>query len=463
MRSPALDIFFALSANFGTHTWYVVMLPMAFWYGCARFGRELVFVLAFGVYITNFIKDLLCLPRPLSPPLHRLTMSGSAALEYGFPSTHTANAVSIGLVVATALINARNDYSLPKYVFLHLLNLFYVSTIVTGRIYTGMHGFLDVIGGAIIGVALWWIRFLYGDAMDAIIVSSGHKALWIIPIVIGLVRIHPEPVDDCPCFDDGVAFLGVIAGSVLGEWHFSTTKYASSGSYFNSIPFSYPQVGAIGTFLRFFIGFILISSWRPIIKHALHWALPPLYRFLEKCGVSMPRRFFIPASQYDGVPSSLPDTTLFEPQKITSLFGRMRQAGRADSVGPQSTADVYESIAYREYQKQKASADAVKRRKPSSTTLNMSYEKDTGLSSSAFRNDYYSISEEEEHSSFGAKSDKNPSGNFSHEAHEDELMSQIIIPRTRYDVEVVTKLIVYCGIGVIAVDLCGIIFVTLGI
>ncbi|KAA8565498.1 hypothetical protein EYC84_009357 [Monilinia fructicola] len=37
------------------------------------------------------------LPRPLSPPLHRITMSGSAALEYGFPSTHSANAVSVAV------------------------------------------------------------------------------------------------------------------------------------------------------------------------------------------------------------------------------------------------------------------------------------------------------------------------------------------------------------------------------
>lgn len=460
LRNPALDIFFALSANLGTHTCYVVMLPIAFWYGYSHFGRELVFVLAFGVYITNFIKDLLCLPRPLSPPLHRLTMSGSAALEYGFPSTHTANAVSVSLLVAQVLVNSRETFtSSTNYFLLHALNLFYVFTIVAGRIYCGMHGFLDVIGGLVIGIALWWVRFLYGDAMDAIILSSGYKALWIIPVVIALVRIHPEPVDDCPCFDDGVAFLGVVAGCVVGEWHFTSTVYAAKNTSYQTIPFSYSQVGLLGALLRFLIGIILISVWRPVIKRALHEALPPLYRFLEKCGVSMPRRFFMPASQYQGVPSSLPDTTLFEPEKITSLFGKMRRAGRADSVGPQSTADVYESIAYREYQKQKFAAD-VNHRKPSSGTSNSS-EKDGGLSSGTFRNDYYSTSEA--HSWYNPKSDTNSHTTCAQEVQEDELMSQIVIPRTRYDVEVVTKLIVYSGIGLIAVDLCGAIFVTLGI
>lgn len=439
-----------------------------------------MFVLAFGVYITNFIKDLLCLPRPLSPPLHRLTMSGTAALEYGFPSTHTANAISVSLLIAQSLINSKDSFaSATNYHFMHALNAFYVFTLVFGRIYCGMHGFLDVIGGAVIGAGLWWTRYLYGNVMDAIVLSPTYKALWIIPIVIALVRIHPEPADDCPCFDDGVAFLGVIAGCVVGEWHFTNTLFTSLPANDTSIPFELARVGTLGIVLRFFIGSILISIWRPIIKRALHEALPPLFRYLEKGGVSMPRRFFMPASQYEDVPSSLPDTTLFEPENITSLFTKAGRS-RGDSVGPQSTADVYESIAYREYQKQKAAA-AMNHRKPSRVTeekINM--EGGGGLSSSSYMlpshmvrggsgDDYYdqdsinNVQQQQQHSWYNPKSDTNSHSTCAQEVQEDELMSQIVIPRVRYDVEVVTKLIVYSGIGLIAVDVCGIIFVSLGI
>jgi membrane-associated phospholipid phosphatase len=63
----------------------------------------MVRILASGVFFTGFLKDLLSLPRPLSPPLYRITMSGSAALEYGFPSSHSANAVSVAVYALLAV------------------------------------------------------------------------------------------------------------------------------------------------------------------------------------------------------------------------------------------------------------------------------------------------------------------------------------------------------------------------
>lgn len=48
--------------------------------------------------------------------------------------------------------------------------------------------------------------------------SNTYWALAVIPIVLILIRIQPEPADDCPCFEDSVAFLGVLMGQYLGEW-----------------------------------------------------------------------------------------------------------------------------------------------------------------------------------------------------------------------------------------------------
>src|SRR5690349_13148744 len=117
----------------------MIALPMLFWFGYTSLGLALANMLAFGVILSGVIKDLLCLPRPLSPPLQRITMSGSAALEYGFPSTHSTNAIS---VVIYALYLLRRSETLDEHVvYWAQMGLYaYGTSIVFGRLYCGMHG-----------------------------------------------------------------------------------------------------------------------------------------------------------------------------------------------------------------------------------------------------------------------------------------------------------------------------------
>jgi hypothetical protein len=39
MRSPTLDSYFAITANLGTHTFFMVVLPILFWCGHTSLGR----------------------------------------------------------------------------------------------------------------------------------------------------------------------------------------------------------------------------------------------------------------------------------------------------------------------------------------------------------------------------------------------------------------------------------------
>ena len=38
-RTPALDSYFAITANLGTHTFFMVALPILFWCGFRDFGK----------------------------------------------------------------------------------------------------------------------------------------------------------------------------------------------------------------------------------------------------------------------------------------------------------------------------------------------------------------------------------------------------------------------------------------
>lgn len=47
---------------------------------------------------------------------------------------------------------------------------------------------------------------------------SSPVPLISIPLILALVHYHPEPVDDCPCFEDAIAVLGVTLGGLMGQW-----------------------------------------------------------------------------------------------------------------------------------------------------------------------------------------------------------------------------------------------------
>jgi dihydrosphingosine 1-phosphate phosphatase len=425
MRCLPLDVFFALSANLGTHTFYAVMLPVCFWFGQFHFGLDLVFVLAFGVYLTGFLKDLLCLPRPLSPPLHRITMSGSAALEYGFPSTHTANAVSVGLLCLTKIHENQQFVSPISYILLHLANVMYVFAIVAGRIYCGMHGFLDVLVGGLIGFGLWWFRHQYGFQMDYFLATNNWVNMAYATLLVILVRTHPEPADDCPCFDDGVSFLGVELGIHGSNAYFAYHSSYKSTSCYGCLPYSYAHSGIVGTALRLAIGVVLVMAWRSTMKPLFHKHLPPLFRLIERVGLSMPRRFFTPASQYTKVPKSLSDST-FNSGELSSIF---KYKGRSDSVGPQSEADVYESLAYREYQRQKIAENE---------------------RTNEYKISYRGKDDRSELQPPQSSNEETSYENNDQELNQEQLMSTVVVPRVRYDVEVVTRLIVYAGISFVS-------------
>ncbi|ODQ66053.1 hypothetical protein NADFUDRAFT_24089 [Nadsonia fulvescens var. elongata DSM 6958] len=433
-RCTFLDIYFAMTANLGTHTFFVIMLPIQFWFGKSDIGRDLIFVLAFGVYLSGALKDGLCLPRPLSPPLHRITMSGSAALEYGFPSTHTTNAISVALVFLQRLFEVKSQYSFASFILYQSLIYLYVLSIMIGRIYCGMHGFLDVGVGFILGVVIWYFRYLTGAIYDSFVTSGSYYAFISIPIVLVLVKIHPEPADNCPCYDDAVAFMGVVMGADIGSL-FSARSSLSTNCMIplpGTIAYDFDQIGLTKSILRIVVGIVFIFVWRAIMKPTMHGMLPPFFRGLEKIGLLMPRKYFTPASEYGDIPNNLPDSTLVEPREIPNIINKIGKHARRDSVGPQSTADVYESIGYREYAKER---DSRKNSLSNGPNTRKAF---------TFATDDYNTNESEKPS---LSQEKN----------------NIQTPRVRYDVEVITKLIVYTGIAWIAIYACGPIFYYTGL
>ena len=487
MRSPALDTYFAVTANLGTHTFFMVMLPILFWCGYTSLGRGMVHILASGVFFTGFVKDLFSLPRPLSPPLHRITMSGSAALEYGFPSTHSANAVSVAVYALFTLRDPSSTLQPATKISLEVLAYSYAFSIVLGRLYCGMHGFLDVIVGSLMGAGISIIECVYGQRIDAFL----HSSSWIAPVLLAigiiiLVRIHPEPADDCPCFDDSVAFAGVMIGCEMGDFHYSTTSFSWSHPVPATVPFSLEHMGWGIVVSRVLVGIIVIFAWREFMKPTMLKTLPHLFRWIEKYGLILPRKFFMPASEYKKIPGSLKvDNVMPRMSDLPGLLQSMRNPGRgrAVSIGPQSAADAYETLAYRDKRRKESigatspsqsnksskensgSGEQIRSINPASPKTSG---KGTGLSlatnlpislptPAASRIGSYEQMMGQGHVFVTPPTpidgddierrerELNLLVGSQNELGEKEMFSRLEKPRVRYDVEVVTKLVVYCG------------------
>ena len=257
----------------------------------------MVHMLASGVFFSGFVKDMWCLPRPLSPPLQRITMSKHVSLEYGFPSTHSANAVSV-TIYAVSIMRAPGAVISPNVKLLFDIAFgAYALAIMLGRLYCGMHGFLDVVFGGALGALLAMLQICFGDSFDHFLHSGSLKApLLVCLIILVLVRIHPEPADNCPCFDDSVAFAGVVIGLEFGNWHFGRTDFAWHDPVSATIPFELESLGWPRTIVRVVLGIIMVVAWREVMKPALLRSLPPLFRVIERLGMTLPRRFFVRAT-----------------------------------------------------------------------------------------------------------------------------------------------------------------------
>ncbi|KAL1918285.1 uncharacterized protein VTP21DRAFT_2945 [Calcarisporiella thermophila] len=386
VRYPVLDDFFMWTANLGTHTFFMVMLPLLFWFGYSEYGRGLVMLSGCGVILSSLLKDFLCLPRPFAPPLIRLSLSSSTSAEYGFPSTHSTNSVSISLFFLSHLLSATSSPS-P---FLVALIAFYCFSVVFGRLYCGMHSLTDVIGGITIGAGLWALQLKFHLIIENFLFESGWgiwAPLFFVAAGLLLVWVHPDPVDRCPCFEDSVCFTSVIFGVLGGSWYFAKTPYAWSTPTVATVPYDVGAIGVAGSVMRIVFGIIVLFIWRLVAKKACYFLLPPIYRSLN-----LPHRNFeVAAKDY----RSLHD----EP------IGRVPSVIHLPELNPDAPAD---------------ERDFRKRRQSHSEKHILAAAKPNGFTDSV--------------------KGKPVTANG-----EDKRIGEDI--PLRYDVDIVTKLIVYAGIG----------------
>jgi dihydrosphingosine 1-phosphate phosphatase len=185
----------------------------------------------------------------------------------------------------------------------------YLFSIVFGRLYTAMHSFTDCVVGVLLGTGIWAFHFFAQDLIKQV-VTTGNWTVPVTTILLGLIMVHkhPQPVDDCPCFEDAIAFVSVVMGIIVGWWHGAQQGWPDS-AYVILMPGSVYQTWTdVGTWwafaaLKMTVGILAIFAWRLAAKATLHALLPPTFRLLSR-GFALPhRRFYTPATDYSSVPA----------------------------------------------------------------------------------------------------------------------------------------------------------------
>ncbi|KAH9047528.1 hypothetical protein EDB83DRAFT_2677080 [Lactarius deliciosus] len=235
-------------------------------------------------FMSSYLKDLVYSPRPYDPPVMRLTV-GNHHPEYSLPPTHSTNSTSMALFLGAHVYDHHRLGCLSTIAFATwvVVLFIYVFSIVVGRLYTGMYGFMDCSVGTILKVISWLLQHLVMHEVEKSVQSSD----WSVYLL--LVNQHPSPVDDCPSFEDTITFASVILGIITNFWCSKCVPAPNTDLFTSVMPSAVLDSPAA------------ITTWRATL-------LPPLFHWLAwASSVRLPqRRHYTSATEYmHGPPHTL--------------------------------------------------------------------------------------------------------------------------------------------------------------
>jgi len=162
-RSPAWITFGKISSIMGSEEFYCVVIPIMTWCFCAyELNRSFVLLLCANLWVGNSCKNTFCLPRP--PLKYRFNNKvennmkdrklAVDALGFGWPSTHSSNAVSLPFAVLRTVYGTLwqpVSTVTSKMAFSYSLAFFYAIAVPLSRLVLGVHSAADVHAGMLYG------------------------------------------------------------------------------------------------------------------------------------------------------------------------------------------------------------------------------------------------------------------------------------------------------------------------
>lgn len=220
-RCGPLDAWFTYFPLLGNEIQYILVSPFLAWC-CGADGQTAMrhfTLMSFGAcWISNSLKELFKLPRPPAALQVGNSDVERVSLQYGFPSTHSAHAISL-VWFCTRFAHAQGAISATNAAYLAVLQIFHICF---SRLYLGVHSLADITAGLCVGTATIFLFMHVLQPLDEVGVAfasrsplAGCAALILCGSTVPCLLLYPDKRPENTAWVEVVLFGAVYVGAAI--------------------------------------------------------------------------------------------------------------------------------------------------------------------------------------------------------------------------------------------------------
>ncbi|XP_078683748.1 uncharacterized protein LOC144917480 [Branchiostoma floridae x Branchiostoma belcheri] len=275
-RTPARTWAMKMISFLGTEDFYTPLVVCMLWVLESRLGRLYTLLMAIGFYVTGFLKNFLCLPRPPVDAVESL----EKAYDWALPSHHSLLGVMLPFYL-WFYYYLHSHMSTTFLVVLFIIVCIWSFSLMFSRLYLGVHSPADILTGGLFGVLVLSVWLQVYDLLDSwSAVPENHVWLQAFVYSILLLIVHPRCQPATLTFADTVVLMGVAVGAIIG--HSRIRNYSAYLALLETMSEHASLSAIIGmSLLRMIVGGVLVFTTRIMVKYPCRTLLFLIAQFAD--------------------------------------------------------------------------------------------------------------------------------------------------------------------------------------
>ena len=205
-----LDQFFRIVTEFGSDSFFMLVIMPIFWCVNKKFGFRLLMLVTLVAYTTTVLKNLFRIPRPAQDT------AWSVEKSYAFPSGHATGSTTFWVY---AMVMLRRGW-------LVIVGIVIIILVAFSRVYLGVHYPTDVYAGIALGVGCVAVFMVFDPRVTKMVrkLSLTQKLLIgaLIPLLLVIYGSLFFETDEYGV-SLGAALMGIVLGYILENEYLNFT------------------------------------------------------------------------------------------------------------------------------------------------------------------------------------------------------------------------------------------------